>query len=83
MESKIVGKRVADLMQKRKVSIEKMCDILNIQKEELLRKLNGEEKFCVSEIIEITKIFNLSINACSSIFFNSNCEQENDDKVKK
>lgn len=84
MEPKIVGKRVTDLMQRRKVSIEQMCKILNIKEEELLKKLNGEEEFCVSEIIEITKIFNLSINTCTNIFFNSNCDEENNNnKVKK
>ena len=42
---------------------------MGVTSKTLSRKLNGEQEFCVSEILIIIKVFNLSIESCAQIFF--------------
>lgn len=69
MEQKIVGNRIKKLMKKKKMTIKDLSELMGVTSKTLSRKLNGEQEFCVSEILIITKIFNLSIESCAQIFF--------------
>lgn len=70
MEQKIVGIKVKNLMKKRNMTIKELAKQMGVTSKTLSRKLNGEQEFCVSEILTIIKVFNLSIEACAQIFFN-------------
>lgn len=74
MEPKVVGNNVKTLMEQNKITIKELADKMGITSKTLSRKLKGEQEFCVSEIMMITKIFDLSINACTQIFFSTNEE---------
>ena len=71
MEQKIVGNRIKELMKKKNMTIKDLSEKMGVTSKTLSKKLNGEQEFCVSEILIITKIFNLSIEACARIFFGS------------
>lgn len=47
-----------------------MAKRIGITNKKLENKLEGKEEFYISEIIELTKIFNLNIEECAKIFFN-------------
>ena len=54
-------------MKKNNISIEKMCEELNISRSAFYRKLNGSTEFVLSEIQKITKLLNL--DSPTEIFF--------------
>ena len=69
MEQKIVGNKVKKLMKKNNITIKNLAERMGVTSKTLSRKLNGEQEFCVSEILIIIKVFNLSIESCAQIFF--------------
>ena len=53
-----------------KVTKEYVAKRIGITNKKLENKLEGKEEFYISEIIELTKIFNLNIEECAKTFFN-------------
>ena len=79
MEPKIIGERiknlinntaVSNLIKEKKVTKEYVAKRIGITNKKLENKLEGKEEFYISEIIELTKIFNLNIEECAKTFFN-------------
>ena len=60
-----------------------MASKLEISEEELIKKLEGEEEFFVSEVIIMTEIFNLDIKTVSQIFFSEETDEEKEENEKK
>lgn len=71
MEPKLVGEKVKKLIEERNVTYQEFAKKLGISVRSLQKKLSGEEEFYVSEVIEITEIFDLDIKTVSKIFFSS------------
>ena len=71
MEPKLVGEKVKKLIEERNVTYQEFAKKLGISVRTLQKKLSGEEEFYVSEVIEITEIFDLDIKTVSKIFFSS------------
>lgn len=69
MKAEIVGKRVKELIQNRKINVEELAKELGISKKDLEDKLEGKEEFFVSEVINLTRLFQLDINTVNEIFF--------------
>ena len=69
MEPKIIGERIKNLIKEKKVTKEYVAKRIGITNKKLENKLEGKEEFYISEIIELTKIFNLNIKECAKIFF--------------
>lgn len=69
MKAEIVGKRVKELMQNKKINVEELADKLGVSKKDLEDKLEGKEEFFVSEVINLTRLFHLDINTVNEIFF--------------
>lgn len=69
MEPKIVGSRIKELMKIKQIQEKDLAKELNISRLELKKKLNGEEEFFVSQIMQIKEIFNLSLNTWAKLFF--------------
>lgn len=69
MEPKIIGERIKNLIKEKKVTKEYVAKRIGITNKKLENKLEGKEEFYISEIIELTKIFNLNIEECAKIFF--------------
>ena len=70
MKPQIVGKRVEELIKSRNISVDEVAQKLKISVKQLENKIEGKEEFYVSEVIELTEIFDLDIKAVSEIFFN-------------
>lgn len=68
MEPKIIGERIKNLIKEKKVTKEYVAKRIGITNKKLENKLEGKEEFYISEIIELTKIFNLNIEECAKIF---------------
>lgn len=69
MEAKEVGIKVKELMKINKLTEKQLAEKIGINVKTLSRKLAGKQEFCASEIILITKIFELDINKCAETFF--------------
>jgi len=69
MEPKIVGNRIKELMKIKQIKEIDLAKELNIPMEELKKKLNGEEEFFVSQIMQIKEIFHLNLNTWAGLFF--------------
>ena len=69
MEPKIVGNRIKELMKIKQIKEIDLAKELNIPIEELKKKLNGEEEFFVSQIMQIKEIFHLNLNTWARLFF--------------
>ncbi|MCI8352074.1 MAG: hypothetical protein HFJ58_00330 [Clostridia bacterium] len=84
MNSKIIGDRIKLLMTMSKMPVTKLAKELDMSYKTLMRKLNGESEFCNADIIKLQKIFDLSLELFSNIFFNSNFDlKERLDNKKK
>lgn len=70
MNTIIVGKNVEKLILKRNVTLEELSKKMQIDKNELVKKIEGKQEFCVSDVLSITKFFELSNEEVSRIFFN-------------
>lgn len=71
MNSKIIGDRIKLLMNSKKMPVTRLAKELNMSYKTLMKKLNGENEFCNADIIKLQKIFDLSLELFSNIFFNS------------
>ena len=45
MEPEVIGKRVKELIKNKNISIEKLSQLMNVDKQQLENKLNGKEEF--------------------------------------
>ena len=70
MEPKIIGERIKNLIKEKKVTKEYVAKRIGLTNKKLENKLEGKEEFYISEIIKLTKIFNLNIEECAKTFFN-------------
>lgn len=70
MKPELVGKRIENLISNSEMTIEEVAKKIGIKTKKLHNKLEGKEEFYISEIIAITKLFNLDIDECEKIFFN-------------
>ena len=70
MNKLIVGKNVEKLILKRNVTLEQLSKEMQIDKNELAKKIEGKQEFCVSDVLSITKVFELSNEEVGHIFFN-------------
>lgn len=59
MEPKVVGNRIKELMIIEKIDKKELADSLDLTMPELEKKLNGEEEFYISQMINIKKYFTL------------------------
>ncbi len=76
MEAEIVGKKVGELIKSRNVTIAEIAQKLNITENELRNKIEGKDEFYVSEVIELTEIFDLDIKSVAQIFFDEKTTKE-------
>ena len=83
MKPEIVGKRVKDFLKSRKTTTSDLAKKLGISKQTLEKKLDGQEEFLVSEVIAITKAFELDVNTVAYIFFKEEEKEEFDKETKK
>lgn len=74
MEAKEVGNNVKNLMKKNNYTEKALAKEMGITAKTLAKKLAGKEEFYASEIISITKIFELDIKKCAEVFFASKSE---------
>ena len=72
MEAKEVGIKVKKLMKENNYTEKALAEKMGITSKTLARKLAGKQEFYASEIISITKIFELDVKKCVEIFFSSN-----------
>lgn len=70
MEAIEVGNKVRNLMKNHNYTMKRLADEMGINIKTLSKKLSGQQEFYASEIIMITKIFELDIKKCVEIFFN-------------
>lgn len=77
MEPEIVGKRVAQLMNKNNIKKEELAVKMGVNLENLNNKLEGKEEFYLNEIIKLKNIFNLDVKECDEIFFQESDESDN------
>ena len=71
MEAKEVGNNVKNLMKKNNYTEKALAEKMGITAKTLAKKLAGKQEFYASEIISITKIFELDIKKCVEVFFGS------------
>ena len=69
MEPKIIGHRIKKLIENEKVEKKDLAQALSISEEELERKLEGEEEFYLSQIMQIKEFFHLNLETFAGIFF--------------
>lgn len=72
MEPKIVGNRIKELMNIEKIDKKELADNLKITLLELEKKLNGEEEFYISQMMNIKKVFHLNLEVFTKLFFEEN-----------
>lgn len=72
MEAKEVGNKVKKLMKMYNYTEKALAEKMGITSKTLSRKLTGKQEFYASEIISITRIFDLDIKKCAEIFFGTN-----------
>lgn len=72
MEAKEVGNNVKKLMKKHNYTEKALAEKMGITAKTLAKKLAGKQEFYASEIISITKIFELDIKKCAEVFFDAN-----------
>ncbi len=77
MKPQIVGKRVEELIKSRNISVDEVAQKLGISVKKLKSKIEGKEEFYVSEVIELTEIFDLDIKTVSQIFFDEKKTSKN------
>lgn len=70
MNKIIIGKNVEKLIVERNVTLEQLSKEMQIDKKELMKKIEGKQEFCVSDVLSITKFLKLSNEEVSSMFFN-------------
>ena len=71
MEAKEVGNNVKNLMKENNYTEKALAEKMGITSKTLAKKLEGKQEFYASEIISITRIFELDIKKCVEIFFDS------------
>lgn len=76
MESKVIGNRIKELMTIEKIDKKELADSLDLTMLELEKKLNGEEEFYISQMINIKKIFHLNLEAFTKLFFEEDFDLE-------
>lgn len=69
MEPKVIGNRIKELMTIEKIDKKELADSLDLTMLELEKKLNGEEEFYISQMINIKKIFHLNLEVFTKLFF--------------
>ena len=69
MEPEIVGNRIKKLMEIVRINEKELADNLNITLHELEKKLNGEEEFYLSQMMEIKELFHLKLDVFARLFF--------------
>lgn len=83
MDPKIIGNRIKFLMLSKNITATKLAKELGISYSTLMKKVNGNCEFCNTEILRLKEIFDLDINLCANIFFNSTFNMEKINKGKK
>ena len=68
MEAKEIGNKIKELMKAKKMTEKQLAKEMGINIK-TLTKLSGKQEFYATEIISITKIFELDIKKCAEIFF--------------
>ena len=68
MEAKEIGNKIKELMKAKKMTEKQLAKEMGINIK-TLKKLSGKQEFYATEIISITKIFELDIKKCAEIFF--------------
>ena len=71
MEAIEIGNKVRNLMKSHNYTMKRLANEMGINIKTLSKKLAGKQEFYASEIIMITKIFDLDIKKCAEIFFNN------------
>lgn len=64
-----IGNRIKKLINDYDYTEEELAKKMKISLDEVKMILDGEKEITVVQILDITKIFNLSIEQCSQIFF--------------
>ncbi len=76
MEPKIVGSRIKELMEIKQIQEVDLAKELDISIKELKKKLNGEEEFFVSQMMQIKEIFHLNLDIWAKLFFEEDFNSE-------
>ena len=69
MDAVLVGSRIKKLMVKKKITLEQLSNKMQIDKNELVKKLEGEEEFFIGEMAKIKVIFELELKEFDELFF--------------
>ena len=69
MEAREIGNKIKELMKAKKMTEKQLAKEMGINIKTLTKKLSGKQEFYATEIIAITKIFELDIKKCAEIFF--------------
>ena len=80
MEAQIIGKKVEELIKSRNAKISEIAKKLGISEKQLKNKFEGKDEFYVSEVIELTEIFDLDIKTVAEIFFDGEIKKTKEEK---
>ena len=69
MEAREIGNKIKELMKAKKMTEKQLAKEMGINIKTLTKTLSGKQEFYATEIISITKIFELDIKKCAEIFF--------------
>lgn len=64
-----IGNKIKKMINDYNYTEEELAKKMKLSLEELKMILNGEKEITEVQILDITKIFNLSIEQCAKIFF--------------
>lgn len=64
-----IGNKIKKMINAYNYTEEELAKKMKLSLEELKMILNGEKEITEVQILDITKIFNLSIEQCAKIFF--------------
>lgn len=74
MDPELVGYRVKQMMKNKNITVEELSEKMKINKEELKKKLEGQEEFYIGEMHKVREIFNLNLEEVEALFFEKNIE---------
>lgn len=74
MDSKLIGKRLKILMEKKQIKRKNLATKMEISYNTLTKKLNGQKDFSAIEISKIKYFLELDEALSANIFFNPNFE---------
>lgn len=66
-----IGNRIKGLMSIKNITRKELANLMHISYNTLTKKLNGKREFGISDMHKLKNIFELDVEFCGNIFFNS------------